>query len=105
MARPTSSGLRNSWRPLPVNKGMFCLLFFPFLLPFYVLRFAFRLVFGLLMLPFIMLLVAGAVLFAVFMAVFGAFFALVVPLMPFALIALAIWGLTRHSRAASAYPN
>jgi hypothetical protein len=57
------------------------------------------------MLPFIMLFVVGAVLFAVFMAVFGAFFALATPLIPLALIAFAIWGLTRRSRAASAYPN
>src|ERR1051325_9197962 len=99
--RPTSSRPRNSWRQRPVNKGMFCLLFFPFLLPFLVLRFVFRLVFGLLMLPFIMLFVVGAVLFALF----SVFFAMFIPLMPFVLIALAIWALTRHSRAASAYPG
>ena len=76
-------------------------LFFPFLLPFYILRFAFRLVFGLLMLPFIMLMVAGIIVFAVF----AALFAIVMPLMPFVLVALAIWALMRHSRAATAYPN
>ncbi len=80
---------------------MFCLLFFPFLLPFYILRFVFRLVFGLLMLPFILLCVAAVVFFAIAGALFAAF----LPLMPFVLIALAIWALTRHSRAASAYPN
>jgi len=80
---------------------MLCLLFFPILLPFYLLRFVFRLVFGLLLLPFIMLIVAGVIL----MAVFGVVFALFAPLMPFVLVGLAIWALMRHSRAASAYPN
>jgi hypothetical protein len=80
---------------------MLCFLFFPFLLPFIVLRFVFRLVFGLLMLPFIMLLVAAVVVFAAA----SALLALFIPLMPFALVILAIWALTRHSRAASAYPN
>ena len=61
----------------------------------------FRLVFGLRMIPFVLMLVVGAVLFAVGAAMFAA----LMPLMPFALIVFAIWGLTRHSRAASAYPN
>jgi len=80
---------------------MFCLLLFPFLLPFYILRFVFRMMFGLLMLPFILLFVAGAVLFLVATALFAAF----IPLMPFALVALAVWALMRHSRAATAYPG
>jgi hypothetical protein len=80
---------------------MFCLLFFPFLLPFYILRLVFKLVFGLFMLPFILLMV-GIALFVAFFSVIAALF---VPMMPFVLIALAIWALTRHSRAASAYPN
>ncbi len=80
---------------------MFCLLFFPLLLPFYLIRLVLRLVFGLFMLPFIFLIVAGALLFAFFSVVAALF----VPLLPFALIALAVWALTRHSRAASAYPN
>src|ERR1043166_6241301 len=85
----------------PVNKGMFCLLFFPFFLPFLILRLVFRLVFGLLMLPFVMLFVVGAILFAVFSAVFALF----LPLLPFVLIALVIVAFMRRSRAASAYPN
>lgn len=105
MARPTSSRHQNFWRPPPVNSGMFCLLlsilFFPFVLPFLILRFVFKLIFGLLMLPFVLLMV----LFAVAMAVFGVIFALAMPLVPFVLIALAIWALTRHSRAATAYLN
>ena len=80
---------------------MFCLLFFPFLLPFIILRFVFRLVFGLLMLPFVLLIVAGAILFAAFSVVAAVF----LPMMPFVLIGLAIWALTRHSRAATVYPN
>ena len=80
---------------------MFCLLFFPFLLPFIILRLVFRLVFGLLMLPFVLLIVAGAILFAAFSVVAALF----VPMLPFVLIALAIWALTRHSRAATVYPN
>ena len=80
---------------------MFCLLFFPFLLPFFILRLVFRLVFGLFLLPFIMLIVVGSLM----VAFFSVMMALAAPLVPFALIALAIWALTRHSRAASAYPN
>jgi hypothetical protein len=80
---------------------MFCLLFFPFLLPFYILRFVFKLVFGLFMLPFIFLIVAGALLVAFFSVVAAVF----MPLVPFVLIGLAIWALMRHSRAANVYPN
>jgi hypothetical protein len=84
---------------------MFCLLasivFLPLVLPFLILRFIFKLVFGLLMIPFVVLMI----LFGIAMAVFGVLFALAVPLLPFVLIALAVWALTRHSRAATAYPN
>jgi hypothetical protein len=61
----------------------------------------FRLVFGLMMLPFLLLIVAGAILFAAF-SVAAALF---LPMLPFVLIVLAIWALTRHSRAATVYPN
>jgi hypothetical protein len=84
---------------------MFCLLasilFFPLVLPFMILRFVFRLIFGLLMIPFVVMMV----LFGVAVAVFSVFFALALPLLPFVLIALAVWALTRHSRAATAYLN
>jgi hypothetical protein len=80
---------------------MFCLLFFPFLLPFFILRLVFKLVFGLFMLPFILLIVVGSLI----VAFFSVLVALAVPLFPFALIVLAIWALTRHSRAASVYPG
>ena len=105
MARPTSSRRPNFWRPPPVNRVMFCLLFgilfFPIVLPFLILRFVIKLIFGLLMIPFVLMMV----LFAVAMAVFGVIFAVALPLLPFVLIALAIWALTRHSRAATAYLN
>ena len=84
---------------------MFCLLssilFFPLVLPFLILRVVFKLIFGLLMLPFVLMMV----FFGIAMAVLGVLFALAMPLLPFILIALAIWALTRHSRAATAYLN
>ena len=84
---------------------MFCflasILFFPLVLPFLILRVVFKLLFGLLMLPFVLIMV----LFGVVLAMFGVLFALVMPLLPFILIALAVWALTRHSRAATAYLN
>jgi hypothetical protein len=84
---------------------MFCflagILFFPIVLPFLILRFVLKLVFGLLMLPFVLLMIV----FGIVMAVFGVLFALAIPVLPFVLIALAILALTRHSRAATAYPN
>jgi hypothetical protein len=80
---------------------MFCLLFFPFLLPFFIMRLVFKLVFGLFMLPFVLLIVVGALVVAAFSVVAALF----LPMLPFVLIGLAIWALTRHSRAASVYPN
>ena len=84
---------------------MFCLLFgilfFPIVLPFLILRFVFKLLFALVMVPFVLLVVAGAL----FMAFAGVMLALFSPLLPFAFVALLIWALTRHSRAASAIPG
>jgi hypothetical protein len=84
---------------------MFCLLagilFFPFILPFLILRVVFRVLFALLMVPFVLFIVGGAVL----MALAAVVFALLTPLLPFALVALVLWALTRHSRAASALPG
>jgi hypothetical protein len=63
---------------------MFCLLFgilfFPFILPFLIIRF-------------------------VFMALAGVVLAVFSPLIPFAFVALVVWALTRHSRAASVIPG
>ena len=84
---------------------MFCLLFgilfFPFILPFLIIRFVFKLLFALLMAPFILFVVAGAL----FMAFAGVMLALFSPLLPFAFVALVIWALTRHSRAANVIPG
>jgi len=84
---------------------MFCLLlgilFFPIVLPFLIIRFVFKLVFALLMVPFILFVVAGAL----FMAFAGVMLALFSPLIPLAFVALVIWALTRHSRAASVIPG
>jgi hypothetical protein len=76
------------------------ILFFPFVLPFLLVRLILRLVFGLVMLPFVALMVGlglaiGAIVFTVTVL------ASLIPLAPFALIALAVWALTRHSRAAT----
>ena len=82
---------------------MFCLLasilFFPLVLPFLILRVVFKVIFGLLMLPLVLMMI----FFGIAMAVFGVLFALALPILPFVLIALAVWALTRHSRAATAY--
>ena len=84
---------------------MFCLLlgilFFPIVLPFLIIRFVFKLVFALLMVPFILFVVAGAL----FMAFADVMLALFSPLIPLAFVALVIWALTRHSRAASVIPG
>ena len=85
---------------LPV-KLAFCLVFGVLFLPFLILRMVLRVAFGLVLLPFVLLIVVGALFFALF----GVVAALFMPLMPFILIALAIWAITRHSRAATVYPN
>ena len=46
-----------------------------------------------------------AILGVVALAVFGVLFAVSLPLLPFFAIAAIIWALTRHSRAATVYPN
>jgi hypothetical protein len=84
---------------------MFCLLFgilfFPFILPFIILRFVVKLLFGLLLLPFVLLIVAGAL----FLAFAGAMLALLTPLLPFLFVAVVVWAITRHSRAANVIPG
>jgi hypothetical protein len=78
------------------------ILFFPVILPFLILRFVFKLLFALVMVPFVLLVVAGAL----FMAFAGVMLALLSPLLlPLAFVALLIWAVTRHSRAASALPG
>jgi hypothetical protein len=80
---------------------LFGILFFPIVLPFLILRFVLKLLFALVMVPFVLLVVAGAL----FMAFIGVLMALFSPLLPLAFVALLIWAITRHSRAASAIPG
>ena len=84
---------------------MFCLLFgilfFPIVLPFLILRFVIKILFAVLMVPFVLMIVTGALL----MAFAGVMFALLTPLLPLAFVALVIWALTRHSRAATVIPG
>ena len=60
-----------------------------------------KLLFAIVMVPFVLFIVAGAL----FMAFAGVVLALFSPLLPFAFVALLIWAITRHSRAASAIPG
>lgn len=84
---------------------MFCLLsgilFFPLILPFLIIRFVFKLLFAILMVPFVLFVVAGAL----FLAFASVMLALATPLIPFAFVALVVWALTRHSRAANVIPG
>jgi len=80
---------------------LFGILFFPIVLPFLILRFVLKLLFAIVMVPFVLFIVAGAL----FMAFAGVVLALFSPLLPLAFVALIIWAITRHSRAASAIPG
>ncbi len=80
---------------------LFGILFFPIVLPFLILRFVLKLLFALVMVPFVLFVVAGALL----MAFAGVMLALFTPLLPLAFVALIIWAITRHSRAASVIPG
>jgi len=84
---------------------MLCLLFgillFPIVLPFLILRFVLKLLFTIVMVPFVLLMVVGAL----FLAFAGVLLALFSPLLPLAFVALIIWAITRHSRAASVIPG
>ncbi len=80
---------------------LFGILFFPIVLPFLILRFVLKLLFTIVMVPFVLLMVVGAL----FMAFAGVLLALFSPLLPLAFVALIIWAITRHSRAASVIPG
>jgi hypothetical protein len=80
---------------------LFGILFFPIVLPFLILRFVLKLLFAVVMVPFVLFVVAGAL----FLAFAGVLLALFSPLLPLAFVALVIWAITRHSRAASAIPG
>jgi hypothetical protein len=70
----------------------FALLFLPFLL----LRFAIKSLVLLVALPFVLLTVGAALV----VALIAAGFALMVPLLPFAFVALCVWAIVRASRPA-----
>ena len=76
---------------------MFCLLFLPFIL----LRSVIKSVVLLITLPFVLLAI-GAAMAVAFLAVL---LAVALPLLPFAVIALFVWAVTRSSRAASVIPG
>jgi hypothetical protein len=80
---------------------LFGILFFPIVLPFLILRFVLKLLFAIVMVPFVLFVVAGAL----FIAFAGVLLALFSPLLPLAFVALIIWAITRHSRAASVIPG
>jgi len=80
---------------------LFGILFFPIVLPFLILRFVLKLLFAIVMVPFVLFIVAGAL----FMAFAGVLLALFSPLLPLAFVALLVWAITRHCRAASAIPG
>ncbi len=77
----------------------FALLLLPFgllILPFLLLRFVLKSIVLMMVLPFVLLAVGGALLFA-FVAIL---FAVMIPLLPFAFIALCVWAMVRSSRPA-----
>jgi hypothetical protein len=84
---------------------LFGILFFPVVLPFLILRFVLKLLFAIVMVPFVLFVVAGALFIALAGAFAGVLLALFSPLLPLAFIALVIWAVTRHSRAASVIPG
>jgi len=67
------------------------------LLPFLLLRFVFKALVGLIVLPFA--LVAAA--FGIFFAALGVVLAIIIPLVPLALIGLGIWAVVRMLRPGS----
>ena len=91
--------------PFRIVFGLFFgLLFLPFtllFLPFLLLRIIIKSAVMLIVLPFVLLAVGGALL----VAMLAVGLALMVPLLPFAFVALCIWAIMRSSRAATAIPG
>jgi hypothetical protein len=79
---------------------MFCLLLLPLFLPFLILRILIKATVALVMLPFV-LLVAGI---GLAFAVFAVSLAVLIPLMPFFLIALIVWALIRATSRPVVHP-
>ena len=87
--------------PLRLFFGLLCgLIFLPLtilFLPFIILRIILKTAFALIMLPFALVVA----LFGIAFAAVAMFFALLVPLMPFVVVGVCVWLLTRNSRAAT----
>jgi hypothetical protein len=79
---------------------MFCLLLLPLFLPFLILRILIKAAVALVMLPFV-LLVAGI---GLAFAAFAVSLAVLIPLMPFFLIALIVWALIRATSRPVVHP-
>jgi hypothetical protein len=76
------------------------LIFVPFtilFLPFILLRIVLKTAFALIMLPFALVMAFIGIAFAVL----AVSFAILIPLMPFVVIGVCVWLLTRNSRAAT----
>jgi hypothetical protein len=77
----------------------FALLLLPFgllILPFLLLRFVLKSIVLLMVLPFVLLAVGGALV----VALVAILFAVMIPLLPFAFVALCVWAIVRSSRPA-----
>ena len=90
--------------PFRIFFGLLCgLLFLPFVLllvPFLLLRVVIKTAVLLVALPFVLLAVGGALL----VACVAVLFALLIPLLPFAFVALCVWAIVRvASRPALTY--
>jgi hypothetical protein len=87
--------------PFRLVFGLLCgLIFLPLtilFLPFILLRIVLKTAFALVMLPFAFLMAFLGIAFAVL----AVSFAILIPLMPFIVIAVCVWLLTRNSRAAT----
>ena len=87
--------------PFRLFFGLLCgLVFLPFtilFLPFIILRILLKTAFALVMLPFALVIAFLGIAFAAA----AMFFALLLPLMPFVVVGVCVWLLTRNSRAAT----
>ena len=87
--------------PFRLFFGLLCgLIFLPLtilFLPFIILRIILKTAFALIMLPFALVVAFLGIAFAAV----AMFFALLLPLMPFVVVGVCVWLLTRNSRAAT----
>jgi hypothetical protein len=87
--------------PFRLFFGLLCgLIFLPLtilFLPFILLRIFLKAAFALVMLPFALVMAFVGIVFAVL----AVSFAILIPLMPFVIVGVCVWLLTRNSRAAT----